>query len=105
MSKEEQGKKEKDKRYSPRTGSVVPEDPELAEWLHRLWARNEPPERIEVWQMFGRNKSIRGEMIHHQDFKPDAKVDNERATLIANEIIEAAQNDCDGVERKQHYQI
>jgi hypothetical protein len=66
----DEDKEKKKKRTEPRVGSVVPEDPELAEWLHRLWARNERPERIEVWQMFGRNRAIRGEMVHHEDFDP-----------------------------------
>ena len=30
-------------------GSVAAEDDELTLWLNKLWARNEPPERIEVW--------------------------------------------------------
>lgn len=86
-------------------GSVAPEDAELALWLNRLWARNEPPSRIEVWQMFGRNKAVRGEMIHHEDFKHGEKLDIEQATKLSNEIIEAAQNDCDSTRREAWYQI
>lgn len=98
-------KEKKKKRTEPRIGSVVAADEGLATWLHRLWARNERPERIEVWQMFGRNRAVRGEMVHHEDFDPKETINNERAARLANEIIEAAQNDCDGVERKQSYQI
>lgn len=44
-------------------------------------------------------------MIHHQDFRPGDKVDVERANRLANEIVAAAQNDCDSVERKSWYEI
>ena len=88
-----------------RTGSVHAADPDLTTWLHALWARNEPPDRLEVHQMFGRNKALRGEMIHHVDFKPNAKLDVEQVNRLANEIVAAAQNDCDSVERKSSYQI
>jgi hypothetical protein len=95
----------KDSKKVARVGSVEPEDAALTEWLHRLWHRNEYPQRIEVWQMFGRNKAIRGEMIHHEDFKPNDKLDVERCNKLANEIIEAAQNDCDASRTEASFQI
>lgn len=104
MSRDEKDGKE-DKRTRNHTGSVEPEDPALLEWLNRLWARNEPPERIEVWQTFGRNKAIRGEMIHHEDFRHGEKLDIEQVNRMANEIVEAAQNDCDSARRESWYQI
>jgi hypothetical protein len=98
--------KSRDKsRANHHTGSVAAEDDELTKWLIRLWARNEPPERLELWQMFGRNKAVRGEMIHHEDFRPGDKLDVEQANKLANEIMEAAQNDCDSLRRDSSYQL
>jgi hypothetical protein len=98
--------KSRDKnRTNHHTGSVAAEDDELTKWLIRLWARNEPPERLELWQMFGRNKAVRGEMIHHEDFRPGDKLDVEQANKLANEIMEAAQNDCDSLRRDSSYQL
>jgi hypothetical protein len=97
--------KKDDKETPQHTGSVVAEDEALTTWLNRLWAREEPPERVELWQMFGRNKITFGEMIHHEDFKLGAKKDPEAANKLANEIIEAAQNDCDGARRESFYSL
>lgn len=94
-----------EKKEKPRSGSSVAEDDSFTTWLSRLWARNEPPERIEVWQLYGRTRPIRGEMIHHHDFKPNEKVDVERVNKIANEIMEAAQTDCDTSEKKSMFQV
>ena len=44
-------------------GSIAAEDEQLSLWLNQLWARGEPPERIEAWQSFGKNR--RGEMVFH----------------------------------------
>jgi hypothetical protein len=44
-------------------------------------------------------------MIYHEDFPPAAKIDVERANKIANEIMAAAQNDCDTVRKESTYQI
>lgn len=97
---------DKDKKgKAPKSGSVVPTDPELVDWLDRLWKRGEPPDRIELWQTFGRSRIERGEMIFHQDFKPNDRWDIERCTILANEMIAAAQNDCDCTQKSQHYQI
>jgi len=97
---------DKDKKgKAPKSGSVVPADPELVEWLDRLWKRGEPPDRIELWQTFGRARIERGEMIFHENFKPNDKWDIERCTTLANEMIAAAQNDCDCTQKSQHYQI
>lgn len=102
-------KKDKDEKVVEHrhTGSVVAEDEALTRELNRLWSRNEPPERIEVWQVFGKTKSDRGEMIFHEDFGPAKKLDIEQANHLANEIIAAAQNDCDCTpkRREAHYQI
>jgi len=101
MSKDEKEESSNSKKNGRpnHTGSVAAEDPELTLWLNRLWARNEPPERIEVWQKFSRNKAIRGEMIFHEDFKFDSKLDVEQVNRLANEIMEAAQHDCDSARR------
>jgi hypothetical protein len=99
---------EKEKKTNGRSdhvGSIVPEDDDLTKFLNRLWARNEPPERIEVWQMFGRNKAIRGEMIFHEDFKANEKLNVEQVVKLVNEIYEAAQNDCNSSRRESYYQI
>lgn len=100
--------KKKDDRSAPRSGAVVPDDSttaELATWLHKMWARDNPPERIEVWQVFNPHKSVRGERIYAEDYKPHDKKDIEQCTKIANEIVGTAQNDCDAVRRQQDYQI
>lgn len=97
--------KEDKGRRGQRTGSVVAADPELTTWLHALWARGEPPDRVELHQAVGRHKQLRGEMIYHQDFKPNSKLDVEQANRLANEIVSAAQNDCDCAERRSSYQI
>lgn len=88
------GKKD-DKQKAPHTGSVAPADAALSTWLHRLWHRGEKPQRIEVYQFFGRKNFVRGEMIHHEDFKPDAKLDVEECNKLANDIVETCQHDCD----------
>lgn len=98
------GKDKEQKEQPRRVGSVAAEDDELTLWLNRLWARNEYPERVEVWQMFGRNKAVRGEMIFHEDF-PQQKLDIEQANRLANEIIAAAQNDCDVLRKAAWFQI
>lgn len=99
--------KEKDNNNKEREhhqGSIAAEDEELTEWLNRLWARNEPPERVELWQVFGKYKSQPGEMIHHEDFRTD-KLDVEQVNKLANEILAAAQNDADGLAKESSYQL
>ena len=80
-------------------GSVAPEDKDLTIWLDRLWARNEPPARVEVWQVFGRNDLTRGEMVFHEDFNPKDKRDIEQTNKLSNEILAACQHDCDSKHR------
>lgn len=102
------GKKDDDKKVEVhRTGSVVPEDEALSKWFCSLWMRNETPERVEVWQVFGKEKRDRGEMIFHEDFGPGRKLDVEQANHLANEIIAAAQNDCEATpkRRESYFQI
>ena len=88
-------------------GSVAPEDKELTLWIDRMWSRNEPPARVEVWQVFGRNDLTRGEMIFHEDFSPKEKRDIEHNNKLANEILAACQHDCDSKHRPKpaSYQI
>ena len=103
MSKDEE---KSSKKRQPHPGSVAAEDAALSTWLHRFWARNEPPERIELWQMRGRD---RGERIFHENFKAGEKLDVEQANKLANEMIEAGQHDCDSqpshARRERTYQI
>jgi len=98
-------KDEDEKKRPPRTGSVAPEDDELTLWLNQLWAEGELPERLEVWQMFGRNKAVRGEMIHHKDFTFGKKLDIEEVNRLANNIMAACQHDCDSQRREAWYQL
>jgi hypothetical protein len=86
-------------------GSVVAEDDDFTIWLNRLWARKEPPERFELWQVFGPNKSVRGEMVFHEDFKANEKLDIEQVTRLANELLEAAQNDADAARRPRDFHL
>ena len=96
--------KEKDRDRENHQGSIAAEDIELTEWLDRLWSRSEFPERIELWQTFGKYKATRGEMIHHEDFKNE-KLNVEQANKIANELLAAAQNDTDGRGKESSYQL
>jgi len=82
-------------------GSVAAEDEALSLWLGQQWVR-ESPERIELWQMFGRK---RGEMIHHEDFKLGEKLDVEQANKLANDLLASAQNDCDSATKESKYQL
>lgn len=104
MSKDEE---KSSKKRAPHTGSVAADDVALSTWLHRFWARNEPPEKIELWQMRGRNE--RGERILNESFKAGEKLDVEQANRLANEMIEVAQHDCDSqpshARRERTYQI
>jgi hypothetical protein len=93
-----------DNKEPPRTGSVAAEDQAFTKWLNRLWASGDIPSRIRLWQTFGRNKLTRGEMIFHEDFK-GTKMDVEEVNRLANDILAAAQNDCDTVRGKSWYQI
>ena len=98
--------KTKKKKHVEREGPVHVDDKDLVTWLHRLWTRKVPPERIEVYQMFGRNHATRGEMVHHQDFfDKDDKHDVEACVRLCSEFHESAQNDCDSSERKMYYMI
>ena len=96
---------EKKKGRPARTGSVAPEDANLATWFHALWHRGEFPERVEVWQIFGKSKQVRGELVFHQDFKDFKELDVEQSTKLSNDVIAAAQDDCDARERKSDFQI
>lgn len=88
-----------------RTGSVHATDAALTTWLHKLWHADEPPQRIEVWQMFNPRVSVRGQLIFHIDFKPNSKYSAEDANRLANEIRAVAQDDCNAAERKSYYEI
>lgn len=96
---------DKEDRKPPRTGSVAADDSELAKWLHVLWARDTPPEKLEVWQIFNPNASVRGKMIHQTVFKANSKYTIEDCVKLANEILAASQNDCNCVGRKSQYEI
>ena len=86
-------------------GTVTPDDEDLALWLNQLWARKEFPQRVELFQAFGRNKNDLGECIHHVDFKENVKLDVEQVARLTNELIAVAQNDCDVVQRKSWYMV
>jgi hypothetical protein len=88
-------------------GSVAPEDEGLTKWIIDLWARQEHPERVEVWQVFGKEKRDRGEQIFHRDFAPDNKLDTEKCNHLANTMIAEAQNDTDCTPRRResYFQI
>jgi hypothetical protein len=102
MSSDKDKKHKADRLDGPRAGSVVPEDADLATWLHAFWARGEYPERIEVRQII---RGARGELVHHQDFRANDPQNIEQVTKLANEILAACQHDCDVAERKRAYQV
>lgn len=97
--------KKDDKGRDEHTGSTAAEDSELSLWLNKLWAKNEPPERVELYPVTGPRKDMRGEMIHHEDFRPNEKLNVEQANRLANEILSAAQNDCDSIRKEAWYQL
>jgi hypothetical protein len=102
MGKDKDG--DKKERHPHTQGTVIAEDEDLALWLNQLWARKEFPERIELFQAFGRNKLDLGECIHHHDLKePNVKLDIEQVAKLTNEFLSVAQNDCDVVQRKSWY--
>lgn len=97
---------EKDDRKAVRTGSVSADDAELAKWLHVLWARDTPPEKLELFQVFNPNASVRGKMIHQTVFKANSKYTVEDCVKLANELLASAQNDCNCVGRgKSQYEL
>lgn len=99
-------KKDKDKRVPPRTGPVRPADSELVAFLERLWTRDNPPESLKVHRVLGTSRNVRDpNPIFRESFAADANYDIERCTLLANEIIAAAQNDTNSNERKCLYEI
>lgn len=98
----------KDKRNDKpqsHTGSVHADDEDLVKWLRRFWARDEFPQRVLLYQTSGRNNQDLGSIIYRQEFKPNERVDVERATLIAHEMIAAAQNDANCQGRRQHFVV
>jgi len=92
-------------RGEPRTGSVSPADASLTDWLQSLWAREDYPEEVQVFQSFGRNGQDRGKMILHRTYRANTRLDVEMCTHLANEIIATAQIDADSVGRKSLYEI
>jgi hypothetical protein len=100
MSKKDDETKSENARPNT-TGSVSPENEELARWIIRLWSRGEVPERVEVYQTFGRNRNNRGERIFHEDYKPNEKLSNEQAVKLSNEILSECQHDCDSLPASQ----
>ena len=102
---EDKGRRRDARKEVQRTGSVDALDLELAKWLARLWTRDDGPTRIEVWQKFGQNKIDYGAMIHNEDFKAHSKYDIEQCVMLSNEIMDAAQHDCDCIEHKQSYEL
>jgi hypothetical protein len=74
-------------------------------WLHAFWHRKEPPERLEVWQVTGPSRDIRGAKVYHADFKASDEKNQEQCARLANEIVATAQHDCDTIQRKSWYEI
>jgi hypothetical protein len=97
--------KKEDKNHPPRQGSVSAEDNGLMEWLHRFWARKEPPEKLEVWLLTGPAKDIRASQVYHVDFKPHEDRNQEQCAHLANEIIATAQHDSNTTQRKSTYEV
>jgi hypothetical protein len=93
--------KDKDDKRTETSGPVVSENDAFTDWLFRLWQKNEPPERIEVWQVFGRNKIEEGEMIFHDDFRPGEKLNIEDVNRVSNNCLEACQNDTDALSARK----
>lgn len=95
-----------DRRPPPeRTGHVKPADPELVKWLERLWTRDTPPDRMEVWLVLGVNKDVRRALIFYENFKQDKPLNIEECTRLAGEILSAAQNWTDSKRRLCFFEI
>lgn len=103
--RERDGDEKKETPPVQRNGNTAPDDPALVEWLERLWTRDNPPERIEVWRVVGSNRDVRRAMVYYENFKPDERPDIEQCTKLAGEIMAAAQNDCDCAEKRSLYEV
>lgn len=97
--------KNDDRNKPPRTGPISPTDAGLATWLHSLWARDTPPEQIQLWPLFNPKRSVRGKMIHQVHPKANSTCSPEDAVNLANELLSLAQNDCDAAEQKSFYEV
>lgn len=82
-----------------RAGHVVPADRALVEWLEKLWTRQNPPDRLEVWWMLGANKDVRRGLVFYKNFALDQVLDIEQCTRLAGELLTEAQNWADAKRR------
>lgn len=85
-----------------------PRDEKLCWWLESEWHRHEGvsgPSRITLGTARGPHKDRMGRVVRDIPFGPGAKPDKERLIEITNELVGAAQSDCDAVGRATVYQI
>lgn len=104
------GDEPKDRRPPPeRSGHVAPADPVFVEFLERLWTRENPPTRLEVWWMLGANKDVRRDLVFYENFRqPEKPEDNwhiEHCARLAGEILRAVQDWTDGKRRPCSFQV
>jgi hypothetical protein len=83
------------------TGTIIAEDRALALWIARQWERDEQPSAIHCYRMTGRNNQVRGEVVFTRTFRPNDRVDVERAAILANEVLSDAQDHCDKMQARR----
>lgn len=87
------------------TGQVLPADPELTEWLERLWTRNTPPDRLELWCMAGTAHDVRRGLVFFENFRPGQALNIEQCARLCGEMLQAAQNWADSKRRLSFFEI
>lgn len=92
-----------------RSGHIAPPDPALVEWLERLWTRDTPPTRLEVWWVIGLNRDVRRSLVFYENFRqPETPADNwhiEHCARLSGEILQAAQDWTDSKRRSCSFEI
>lgn len=106
----DEGDKPKDRRPPPeRAGHVAPADPVFVEWLEKLWTRETPPTRLEVWWMVGTNGDVRRNLVFYENFRQPEKLDEnwhvEHCARLAGEILRVVQDWTDSKGRKCRFEV
>lgn len=92
-----------------RSGHIAPPDPALVEWLERLWTRDTPPMRLEVWWVIGINRDVRRSLVFYENFRqPETPADNwhvEHCARLSGELLQAAQDWTDSKRKACSFEI
>lgn len=95
-----------DRRPPPeRTGHVRPTNPDLVTWLERLWTRDNPPDRLEVWWMIGEFKDHKHRLVFYENFTQGKDLNIEECGRLCGEMLKAVQDWTDGKRRLCSFEI